>query len=136
MSESELDATFAARGHTVDYLLDSLRNQIHAKTLSSFVITGPRGAGKSTVIHMVALRIRRDPKLNGAWLPVVFPEEQFSVTSLRDFLAAILGELSTNGLPGAQAWQEKVEAEKEQLSAELVAKDALIEELMKKLKNG
>lgn len=125
MSERELDATFAARGHTVDYLLDSLRNQIHAKTLSSFVITGPRGAGKSTVIHMVALRIRRDPKLNGAWLPVVFPEEQFSVTSLRDFLAAILGELSTDGLPEAQAWQEKVAAEPNDEQSEQLAMTGL-----------
>ena len=54
MSERELDATFAARGHTVDYLLKSLRDQVHSGTLSSFVVTGPRGAGKSTVIRMVA----------------------------------------------------------------------------------
>ena len=111
MSEAELDATFAARGHTVDYLLKSLRNQIHSGTLSSFVVTGPRGAGKSTVIRMVALRLTRDPELSRAWLPVVFPEEQFSVASLRDFLAAILRELTTSGLPNAKAWLEKVEAE-------------------------
>jgi tetratricopeptide (TPR) repeat protein len=111
MSESELDATFAARGHTVDYLLKSLRDQIRAGTLSSFVVTGPRGAGKSTVIRMVALRLKRDAELSRAWLPVVFPEEQFSVASLRDFLAAILRELSASGLPEAQAWVEKVETE-------------------------
>ena len=111
MSEGELDATFAARGHTVDYLLKSLRDQMHSGTLSSFVVTGPRGAGKSTVIRMVALRLTRDPELSRAWLPVVFPEEQFSVASLRDFLAAILRELSAGGLPDAKAWLEKVEAE-------------------------
>jgi tetratricopeptide (TPR) repeat protein len=111
MSEAELDATFAARGHTVDYLLKSLRDQIHSGTLSSFVVTGPRGAGKSTVIRMVALRLTRDPELSGAWLPVVFPEEQFGVASLRDFLAAIIRELSASGLPDAKVWLEKVEAE-------------------------
>ena len=111
MSEAELDATFAARGHTVDYLLKSLRDQMHSGTLSSFVVTGPRGAGKSTVIRMVALRLTRDPELSGAWLPVVFPEEQFGVVSLRDFLAAILRELDAGGLADAQAWLEKVEAE-------------------------
>ena len=95
----------------MDYLLKSLRDQIHSGTLSSFVVTGPRGAGKSTVIRMVALRLTRDPELSGAWLPVVFPEEQFSVASLRDFLAAILRELSASGLPDAKAWLEKVEAE-------------------------
>ena len=111
MSERELDATFAARGHTVDYLLKSLRDQVHSGTLSSFVITGPRGAGKSTVIRMVALRLTRDPELSRAWLPVVFPEEQFGVASLRDFLAAVLRELSAGGLPDAKTWLEKVEAE-------------------------
>ena len=111
MSESELDATFAARGHTVDYLLRSLRDQVHSQTLSSFVVTGPRGAGKSTVIRMVALRLRRDSELSHAWLPVVFPEEQFGVASLRDFLAAILRELSTDGIPEAKERLEKVEAE-------------------------
>ncbi|MBI4624432.1 MAG: hypothetical protein HY736_14605 [Verrucomicrobia bacterium] len=111
MSEHELDATFAARGHTVEYLLKSLRDQIHAGTLSSFVVTGPRGAGKSTVIHMVALRMSRDPELGRAWIPVVFPEEQFSVVSLRDFLAAIIRELSSGGLPDAKGWLDRVEAE-------------------------
>ena len=103
MSEQELSATFAARGHTVDYLLKSLRDQIHSGTLSSFVVTGPRGAGKSTVIRMVVLRLRQDPELSLAWMPVVFPEEQFSVASLRDFLAAILRELALATLPEAKA---------------------------------
>src|ERR1035437_5201636 len=89
MSERELDATFAARGHTVDYLLKSLRDQIKAGTLSSFVVTGPRGA----------------------WMPVAFPEEQFSIVSLRDFLSAILRELAAGGQADAKAWLEKVEAE-------------------------
>ena len=56
MPAQELEATFAARGHTVDYLLDSLRKQVKSGTLSSYVITGPRGSGKSTIIQMVALR--------------------------------------------------------------------------------
>ena len=94
-----------------DYLLKSLRDQMHSGTLSSFVVTGPRGAGKSTVIRMVALRLTRDPELSGAWMPVVFPEEQFGIASLRDFLAAILRELSSSGLPDARVWLEKVEAE-------------------------
>jgi tetratricopeptide (TPR) repeat protein len=111
MSEQELSATFAARGHTVDYLLKSLRDQTHSGTLSSFVVTGPRGAGKSTVIRMVVLRLRQDPELSLAWMPVVFPEEQFSVASLRDFLAAILRELASTELPEAKAWLEKVEVE-------------------------
>lgn len=111
MSEQELDATFAARGHTVDYLLQALRDQSRAGTLASFVVTGPRGSGKSTVIRMVALRLRRDLELSRAWWPVVFPEEQFNVLSLRDFLAAILRELAVVGLAPAKNWLDRVEAE-------------------------
>lgn len=111
MSPQELEATFAARGHTVEYLLKSLREQIKSGTLSSFVITGPRGSGKSTIIQMVALRTSQDPKLKAAWMPVVFPEEQFNIGSLRDLMAATLQMLVKLGTSPAQVWLEKVEAE-------------------------
>lgn len=111
ISDQELEATFAARNHTIDYLLKSLRDQIHSGTLSSFVITGPRGAGKSTVVHMVALRIRQDPELSAAWIPVVFPEEQFDFLSLRDLLAATLQMLVKEGILEAKTWLERVETE-------------------------
>jgi tetratricopeptide (TPR) repeat protein/energy-coupling factor transporter ATP-binding protein EcfA2 len=111
MSPQELEATFAARGHTLDYMLKSLREQIHSGTLSSFIITGPRGSGKSTLIQLVALRISRDSKLKAAWTPVVFPEEQFNIASLRDLMAATLQVLVKQGVSQAPAWLEKVETE-------------------------
>ena len=127
MSPHELEATFAAREHTVDYLLKSLRDQIHSGTLSSFVITGPRGAGKSTIIQMVALRIRQDAKLSAAWIPVVFPEEQFNMISLRDMLAAILHALGKQQIPAAQEWLEKVEAEPNEEQSQQLAVTGLRE---------
>ncbi|MSQ51334.1 MAG: hypothetical protein EXR28_05545 [Betaproteobacteria bacterium] len=111
LSEAELEDTFAARGHTVDYLLKALRDQVNSGTLSSFVITGPRGAGKSTLLRMVGLRIKKDDVLRGAWVPVFFPEEQFQITSLRDLLAATLKVLAGQDVQSAAAWLEKVEAE-------------------------
>ena len=127
MSDHELESTFAAREHTVDYLLKSLRDQIHSGTLSSFVITGPRGAGKSTIIQMVALRIRRDTELSAAWIPVVFPEEQFNMVSLRDMLAAILHALGKEQIPAAQEWFEKVEAEPNEEQSQQLAVTGLRE---------
>jgi tetratricopeptide (TPR) repeat protein len=111
MTPEELESTFAAREHTVEYLLDSLRRQIHAGTLSSFIITGPRGSGKSTIIQMVALRLNKDPKLKAAWIPVVFPEEQFDIGSLRDLMTATLRMLAKQGIAQAQSWLDRVEAE-------------------------
>ncbi|MBI1874951.1 MAG: AAA family ATPase, partial [Acidobacteria bacterium] len=125
MSDVELEATFAARSHTVEYLVNSLRDQIRSGTLSSFIVTGPRGAGKSTVIHMVDLRIRQDPDLSAVWIPVLFPEEQFRISSLRDLLAETLQVLSQQRIEGASEWLERVEAERDDEQSEQLAVTAL-----------
>jgi Cdc6-like AAA superfamily ATPase len=51
----ELRATFAAREHTLDYLVNSLRAQVGAQTLTSYLITGARGSGKTTIVRMLCL---------------------------------------------------------------------------------
>ncbi len=121
MSDQELEATFAAREHTVNLLVKALRQQIDKGTLSSYVITGPRGAGKSTLIQMVNLRIRQDAELSAAWIPVRFPEEQFDILSLRDLLAAVLRLLGKQGFPVAQTWLDRVEAEPNEEQSEQLA---------------
>lgn len=111
MPTDELRATFAARRHTLDYLVNSLREQTRSRTLTSYLITGPRGAGKTTLVLMLCLRIEEELDLRAAWLPIRFPEELPSVTSLRDLLAAALQVLAEDGVPGAREWSTKVEAE-------------------------
>lgn len=121
MPEHEFTATFAARYHTVDYLVGELRRQIPATTMSSYLLTGPRGAGKSTLLRMLRLRIRDDEELSKAWLPVAFPEEQFNVASLRDLFAITLQTLAENGISMASSWFEKVEAERDDEQSEELA---------------
>jgi len=111
MPVEELHATFAAREHTLEYLAKSLRDQCGSKTLTSYLITGPRGSGKTTIVRMVSLRIREDDELSKAWLPVRFPEELPGITSLRDLLAATLHMMAEVGITGAAEWHERVEAE-------------------------
>jgi tetratricopeptide (TPR) repeat protein len=111
MPEEELLATFAARQHTLDFLVEALRQQIAAKTLSSYLVTGPRGAGKSMLLRMLRLRIQDDVELRRAWLPVAFPEEQFNVASVRDLLAVTIKLLAEQNVAGAAEWLGKVEAE-------------------------
>ncbi|MBM4087770.1 MAG: hypothetical protein FJ272_23515, partial [Planctomycetes bacterium] len=111
MPVEELRATFAAREHTLDYLVNSLRAQTASKTLTSYLITGPRGAGKTTIVRMFCLRIESDPELSAAWLPIRFPEELRGVSSLRDLLAATLERLAQDGLAAAQDWARRVQAE-------------------------
>ena len=44
MPVEELRATFTAREHTLDFLVKALRDQIGSRTLTSYLITGPRGS--------------------------------------------------------------------------------------------
>ncbi len=109
MSVDELRSTFAARENTLKYLTKALRDQIGSRTLTSFLITGPRGSGKTTIILMLCLRIKEDSELSAAWLPVRFPEELPAITSLRDLLAAVLQVLAEDGsrkrtIGGAKTW--------------------------------
>ena len=111
MAASELQATFAAREHTLEYLLNALRGQSASRSLTSYLITGPRGAGKTTLVLMLRLRLRDDPALSKAWLPVLFPEECPAITSLRDLLVTALRILADEGQPEAAEWFEKAEQE-------------------------
>ena len=112
LSEDELRATFAAREHILDFLVSRLREQTEASTLTSFLITGPRGAGKTTMVRMLCLRIDEDDQLRDTWLPIRFPEELPGVTSLRDLLVAALHRLEEDhGLAGAGEWHGRAEAE-------------------------
>ncbi len=111
MSEEELKGTFAARHHTLDYLVDQLHKQMDTVTLTSYIITGERGAGKTTLIRMLCLRIRDDTDLCNAWLPVRFPEELPTVHSLRDLFATALDILVDQNVPEARTWFDRVDQE-------------------------
>jgi hypothetical protein len=125
MPAEELKRTFAARHALLDHVLGHLRGQIRAKTLSSFLLIGPRGAGKTTLVLMLCQSIREDPELAAAWLPLRFPEEQFGVCSLRDLLATAVRSLAEEGLPGAADWSSRVEAAADDEESQSLAVAAL-----------
>jgi tetratricopeptide (TPR) repeat protein len=125
MPDTELRATFTAREHTLDFLVKALRDQIGSRTLTSYLITGPRGSGKTTLVLMLCLRIREDPELATAWLPVRFPEELPAITSLRDLFAAALSVMAEDGIERARAWHEKVEREPDERRSRDLAVTAL-----------
>ena len=61
MSLEERLETFAARQHTLDYLIKFVREQGSALSLNSVLITGPRGAGKTT-LERIALGWNREQR--------------------------------------------------------------------------
>jgi hypothetical protein len=109
MPVDELKQTFAARQGLLDHVVNHLRQQTHAKSLTSFLLVGPRGAGKTTLVLMLCHRILEDAELAAAWLPLRFREEQFEVCSLRDLLAAAVRSLAEEGVPGAADWSSRIE---------------------------
>ncbi len=127
MPERELKATFAAREHTLDYLVKSIAGQTPSEHLTSFLITGPRGSGKTTLVLMLRLAIKENPDLSRHWLPALFPEELPAIGSLRDLLSAALQALAEEGLAEAIPWREKVEAEQDDRASEDLAIRALEE---------
>ena len=107
VSNDERARTFAARQKILSLILKRLEGQAG----TSFLITGPRGAGKSTLLHMVQQKIHETAELSKHWLPVILPEEQIGVTSLRDLLAVILEMLANNSVSMAEQFYQQCEEE-------------------------
>ncbi|MCI0513435.1 AAA family ATPase [candidate division KSB1 bacterium] len=89
-SFQELEATLVGREALVQDLLTRLRNQIENKSNQNFLLVGPRGIGKTNLLRILNHRIQQTPELAGAYLPLNFAEEEYSIISLRDFNIKIL----------------------------------------------
>ncbi|KAA0134106.1 tetratricopeptide repeat protein, partial [Gimesia chilikensis] len=117
VSDQERAATFAARQNILDLILRRLTDQ----TGSSLLLTGPRGAGKSTLVQMVRQKIEESEDLSQNWLPVILPEELIGVTSLRDFLSCILEQLGLTGFTTGENFHNQCENEFDEESSEALA---------------
>lgn len=105
VSDREREATFAARQDTLDTILGGLRDQANSPSLRGWLLTGTRGAGKSTLVHMTRLRVSEEPELRERWQTVVLPEEQPNVLSLRDLWIAVLEQLADHSVSAKAAYQ-------------------------------
>jgi tetratricopeptide (TPR) repeat protein len=90
MTGDELQATFTVRKGILDSILDELRVRAKSKVNQHFLITGPRGIGKTNLLLMLRQRIQGDRTLSRAYLPLKTAEEEYAITSLRDLFVKIL----------------------------------------------
>lgn len=115
--DDELRAIFAVRQKELQELVDALHEADPGQTPQHLLITGHRGMGKTTLLRRLALSIADTPELAAKWLPLTFPEEQYTVRTLAEFwfnvLDALADALSREGAS----------------PAELMALDARIERL-------
>jgi len=86
----ELEATFVARHAILDSILNELRARARTPANQHFLLIGPRGIGKTNLLLMIRYGVLGDDALARAYLPLQTAEEEYSVTSLRDFFARIL----------------------------------------------
>src|SRR5579862_2497570 len=121
LNRETLKAIFTARRG----LLDRLVQDLQAKRPNHYLIVGPRGMGKTTLLRRVGIAIEEDAKLAKRLLPLTFPEEQYNVGSLGEFYLNCLDALADyldkhEDAAGAQKVDALVQALRKRPEAELV----------------
>jgi tetratricopeptide (TPR) repeat protein len=84
LKKEDLVARFVARQNLLERLLDDLRREEPGSAPQHHLIIGQRGFGKTTLLHRLAFAVEDDPVLAKTWMALVFPEEQYNVSSLAD----------------------------------------------------
>ena len=94
LSRDEVRSYYLARPQLLARFIDDFRREQAGTRPQHRLIIGQRGMGKSTLLQRLALAVDDDPALAAAWLPLVFPEEQYNVASLADFWLNCLDALA------------------------------------------
>jgi len=113
LKKEDLIRGFVARQPLLKRLLEDLRREQPGATPQHQLIIGQRGLGKTTILRRLGFAVEDDPGLS-AWMPLVFPEEQYNVAGLADFwlncVDALSDALDRNGDRAAsQALDSRVE---------------------------
>ena len=100
-SDDELRDIFVVRHEQLRGLLERIRTTPPNVTPQATLLVGARGMGKTTLLRRLALSVREEPELFKHWLPLSFPEEQYTVSSLaelwRNVLDALIDALEQSG---------------------------------------
>lgn len=125
LSEAELKEAFVVRGEELHVLVSGLIENTSAAAAQHWLILGERGAGKTMLVRSAAARLR---ETNQELIPVVFPEESYSILSLSDFwleaLRLAAHETATENLKNAH---QKLLAETDSNRATILARGVLLD---------
>ena len=79
------------------------------------LVIGARGFGKTMLVHRVAAAIERDPELASRWVPVLFGEESYQVSTVGElWLEALLHLADATGDPRVRAAVDELRAERDE----------------------
>jgi tetratricopeptide (TPR) repeat protein len=102
----QLEAMLTGREPLLKEILEGLREQVGGKTRQHWLLRGPRGIGKTHLTGIIHHRVRNDPVLSRAFLPLWLGEadvyEVYSPATLLERIAERLVE----AVPGARIAEE------------------------------
>ena len=93
LSWDELVAGFCVRTAEYESLIEALRDCSGSASTHQIVI-GPRGSGKTSLLLRVAAEVLRDAGLAARFLPVVFAEESYEVSTAGEFWLECVSRLA------------------------------------------
>lgn len=82
MQEDLFVERFVVRRGTLEELLKQIRQTAPNESFKHTIIQGLRGQGKTTLLRKLSICVRDDAELSPWLIPVLFREEEYSVTSL------------------------------------------------------
>lgn len=93
LSDEEVERAFVVREEELEILADLVRGNDGEVNQHALVI-GPRGMGKTLLLHRLALLVRSDPDLSASWYPILAPEEIYDAATEGEIWLAILRSLA------------------------------------------
>ena len=81
-SQDELIANFVVRHKEFSEIFDAIKTSPMQAPEQHYIIQGPRGTGKTTLLLRLYYEVENDPALNTWLIPVIFSEEQYHINTL------------------------------------------------------
>ena len=116
-SDEDLIRSFVVRQELLEFILEVIDENTDRpnEPPHHVLIVGPRGSGKTTLVHRVAAEIRSQPAHYGAWYPITFSEESYNVSSPGEFwLEAIFHLADQTGDTRWQAVHDELRGERDE----------------------
>jgi len=86
--------TFVGRERILDRFLAAIREQQGRATVQHYILTGPRGIGKTTLLLTLRDRIRQDAEISARWFCVQLREEEYYIHKQRDLWQLVMQALA------------------------------------------
>ena len=94
IDKEELRQMLVGREALLEDLLKKIKESPGKKTFTNYILIGQRGIGKTHLLLLLYYVVKEDPGLSQKWIPVRFNEEEYSISSIGDFLLRIVEEIS------------------------------------------